>query len=340
MTDPQPALAAHHASLVEALDLVQPPLGTAVPCTRLRKKRSRNHRPRNTGRTHRLSMRVRPLRQLRCSGSAGRGARAPCRRARVAPPTRRARCPDRRHGSPSRQLFASVGLYGTSSPSPTSWSLQGPGGPALGGAGGFIAARERRRGRAQQGRHESDYRHGTQRRPLRRSRRSSCRIPRVQDVRALLPASDDDRHECDSACSLPSPPADRARDFPPRTRTRFGTVLPPSTSSTRCKRPRQARSLSSQRRDRALAGERGRQDAGEHRRALRAEKLCAAVHPAARCLGPSASHWRRHTRVRDRRDAACHSAHRGCDHIWLPERWRRLPLRARPSSASSVASFG
>src|SRR4051794_37640335 len=34
---------------------------------------------------------------------------------------------------PGRQARASVGLYGTSSPSLTSWSLHGPGGPALGG---------------------------------------------------------------------------------------------------------------------------------------------------------------------------------------------------------------
>ena len=34
---------------------------------------------------------------------------------------------------PSLQLFASVGLYGTSSPSPTSCSFHGPGGPAVGG---------------------------------------------------------------------------------------------------------------------------------------------------------------------------------------------------------------
>ena len=72
-----------------------------------------------------------------------------------------------------------------------------------------------------------------------------------------------------------------------------------------------AGSRSGQRRDRALAGERGRQDAREHRRAIRGEELRPAVHSAPGCLGPSAAHWRRHTRLRDRRDAACRSAHRG-----------------------------
>ena len=137
VADPPAALAADDASLVDAVDLVQPPLAAAVahdgpPVDALvQPAASEEHRPGATLVRAPVAAALAAALAVQAALVAADEARAGAARRADHPHAEHRPGPGAARG-PRRQPRASVGLYGTSSPSPTSRSSHG--GPALAGA--------------------------------------------------------------------------------------------------------------------------------------------------------------------------------------------------------------